>query len=160
MISFQEIIISLNNNNFNDSEYEIIKNICNKKINESSNEYYKNEMFKLLDNIDNNLKIFINSLNSISFSDKINDYYHSYNINFNYNHFKIILTHRVSFCSEFGGISKDNYINLIDSYQETCYNLWGDKMISKFINLLNLESNEENVKEMIKLMFISYNINI
>jgi hypothetical protein len=160
MITFQDIIVALNNNNFNESEYETIKNICNNKINESSNEYYKKQMFNLLNNVDNNLKIFINSLNLISFSNKINDYHHSYNINFNYNHFKIILTHKVSFCSEFGGISKDNNINIIDIHQETCYNLWGDKMISKFINLLNLESNEENVKEMIKLMFTAYNINI
>jgi hypothetical protein len=158
MNSFQEIIVALNNNKFNESEYEIIKKICINKINETTNEYYKNEMFNLLNNIDNNLKTFVNSLNSISFSDKINDYYHSYNIKFTYNHFNIILTHKLSFCSEFGGISKENYINIIDTHQETCYNLWGDKMISKFIDLLNLESSEENVKEMINLMFTSYNI--
>jgi hypothetical protein len=158
MNSFQEIIVALNNNQFNESEYEIIKNICNKNINEMTNEFYKNEMYSLLNNIDDNLKTFINSLHTITFSDKINDYYHSYNIKFSYSHFKIILTHKISFCSEFGGISKDNYINIIDTHQETCYNLWGNNMISRFINLLNLESSKENVKEMIKLMFTAYNI--
>ena len=158
MNSFQEIIIALNNNNFNESEYEMIKKICENKINEISNEYYKNEMLNLLNNIDDNLKQFVNSFHTITFSDKMNDYYHSYNIKFTYNHFNIILTHKISFCSEFGGISKENFINIIDTHQETCYNLWGNNMISRFINLLNLESSEENVKEMIKLMFTAYNI--
>ena len=158
MNSFQEIIVALNDNKFNESEYEIIKNICNNKINEMTNEHYKNEMYNLLNNIDDNLKTFVNSLHTITFSDKINDYYHSYNIKFTYAHFKIILTHKISFCSEFGGISKDNFINIIDTNQETCYNLWGNNMISRFINLLNIESTEENIKEMIKLMFTAYNI--
>jgi hypothetical protein len=70
-----------------------------------------------------------------------------------YNHFNIILSHKISFCSEFGGISKENCINIIDTHQETCYNLWGANMISRFINIINLEASDDDVKNMLTLMF-------
>ncbi len=155
-MSFQDILTILCNTKFNQSEYEKIASICNKKINEMSNDYYKNEMYKLLNNIDNNLKTFIHSINKVIFFEKLNDHFKSYNIIFNYNHFNITLSYKIAFCSEFGGISKENYINIIDTHQETCYNLWGSNMISRFINLLNLESNENEVKEMLTLMFQVY----
>ena len=152
-------MIALNTSKFNESEYQIITEICNKKINEMSNEHYKNEMYKLLNNIDNNLKNFINSFDKINFYEKSNDYMHSLNITFNYNYFIITLSNKISFCSEFGGISKDYNINIIDTHQETCYNLWGSNMISRFINLLNLESSEEKIKNMITLMFQVFDAN-
>jgi hypothetical protein len=80
----------------------------------------------------------------------------AFNIKFNYNYFIITLSYKISFCSEFGGISIDNYINIIDTDQETCYNLWGSNMLSKFTNIINLEINENELKNMLTLMFKAY----
>ena len=71
-------------------------------------------------------------------------------------HFNVTLSYKVAFCSEFGGISMENSINIIDIHQETCYNLWGANMITRFINILNLEATHEEVKEILTLMFKAY----
>jgi hypothetical protein len=155
-VNYQDIINSLRINKFSQDEYENIINIVNKKIYELTDEHCSTEMYKLLDYINGNLKFFINLIENLHFYKKLNDNMESFNIRFNYNYFIITLSHKTSFCSEFGGISIDNHINIIDTHQETCYNLWGNNMLFKFINILNLETNEDELKKMITLMFKAY----
>ena len=155
---FSEIMGFLNTLKFSESELETIVNVCNKKIKELTDEHYKNEMYNLINNLNNNLKTFICSLKNITFNEKFLDSVHSYNISFKYEHFNITLSYKVAFCSEFGGVSMDNNINIIDTHQETCYNLWGNNMLSRFINILNLNTNttHEELREIFTLMFKAY----
>ena len=153
---FSKIIEFLNTLKFTENELETIVNICNKKLRESTDEYYKNKMYDLINNLNNNLKTFIHSLKNITFYEKFLDSLHSYNISFRYEHFNITLSYKVVFCSEFGGVSMENIINIFDIHQETCYNLWGSNIITRFINILNLDTTHEEVKEMITLMFKAY----
>jgi hypothetical protein len=141
---------------FTESELEIIINLCNKKLKETTDEHYKNEMYNLINNLNNNLKTFFHSFKNITFNEKFLDSVHSYNISFKYEHFNITLSYKVAFCSEFGGVSMDNSINIIDTHQETCYNLWSNNMFTKFINILNLNTNHEELREIFTLMFKAY----
>lgn len=160
--TFSIIMDTINNQIFNESEYQKIINICNKKIQEKTDEHYKNQIYKLINSQDD-LKL-INSFINLSFYEKMFDSIHSYNIKFKYEYFNITLSYKVSYCSEFGGVSMDNTINIIDTHQETCYNLFGTNMISRFINILNLDINEDTIKKILTLMFKAYqpneNINI
>ncbi len=160
-INFSNIMIALNTQKFSHSEYETIMNACNIKLNEITNDYYKTEMYKLLDDLNDELKNFINSIKKITFYDKFIDRVHSYNIRFKYEYFTITLAYKIGFCSEFGGINIDNCINIIDTHQETCYNLFGDSMISRFIKIINLdpEINHNEIRKMITLMFKAYQPN-
>ena len=153
---FSEIIEFLNTLKFNENELETIINICNKKLKGSTDEHYKNEMYNLINNLNNNLKTFFHSFKNITFNEKFLDSVHSYNISFKYDYFNITLSYKVAFCSEFGGVSMDNNINIIDTHQETCYNLFGINMISRFIYILNLDINEDDIKKIIILMFKAY----
>lgn len=144
----------INSNTFNENEYQKIINICNKKIQEKTNKHYIDQIYKLINSQDY-LKL-INSFINLSFYEKKFDSVHSYNIKFKYEYFNITLSYKVSYCSEFGGISKDTIINIIDTHQETCYNLFGINMISRFINILNLDINEDDIKKIIILMFKAY----
>ena len=157
-MSFTNIMEILNTQNFIESELEAIVNICNKKIKELNNELYKNEIKKLVENINNDIiQNFINDIKYLSFNDKFINNIHSYNIKFKYNHFIITLSHKVSFCDELEGITKDNCINIIDTHQETCYNLWNNNMINRIINILNLETNNyNNIKKIFTIMFQVY----
>jgi hypothetical protein len=154
--NFSKIIEFLNTLKFNENELETIVNICNKKLKESTDEYYKNEIYNLINNLNNNLKIFIHSFKNITFYEKFLDSMHSYNILFKYEHFNVTLSYRIAYCSEFGGVSMENNINIVDINQETCYNLWGNNMFSRFINILNLDATHEEIKEMLTLMFKAY----
>jgi hypothetical protein len=156
MNNFSVIIESLNTQKFTESELEKILNICNQKLKEKTDEYYKNEIYKIINDLSNDIKIFIHSFKNITFYDKFIDSIHSYNIVFKYEYFTVTLSYRVAYCSEFGGVSMENSINIVDTHQETCYNLWGDKMFSRFINILNLDIDEDDVKHMITLMFKAY----
>jgi hypothetical protein len=153
---YKDIINTLRTYKFTQDEYENIINITNKKIFELTDEYCLDRLYKLLDNNHNNLKPLIYSFNNLHFYKTLNDYMEAFNIKFNYNYFVITLSYKISFCSEFGGISIDNYINIIDTHQETCYNLWGNNMLSKFKNIINLEINENELKNMLTLMFKAY----
>jgi hypothetical protein len=155
-INYQDIINSLRIKRFNQDEYENIINISNKKIYELTDEYFSTKIYKLLDYINNNLKSFINSIKKLHFYKTLNDHMESFNIRFNYNYFIITISHKTSFCSEFGGINRDNYINITDTHQETCYNLWGSNMLFRFINIINLDTNEDELKQMLTLMFKAY----
>ncbi len=156
-MSFANIMQILNTNNFCESELETISNLCNKKIKELNNEYYKNEIYNLIKTIEgyNIIETFINNINKLTFYEKFINDIHSYNIKFNYFHFIITLSHKISFC-EFGGVSKENFINIIDIHQETCYNLWNDNMINKFINIINLAINNNELINLFNLMFRVY----
>ena len=161
----------INSQTFNENEYQKIINICNKKMQEKTDKYYIEQIYKLINSQDN-LKLInsqdylklINSFKNLSFYEKVFDSVHSYNIKFKYEYFNITLSYKVSYCSEFGGISMDNTINIIDTHQETCYNLFGTTMISRFINILNLDINEDDIKKILTLIFKAYkpkeNINI
>ena len=153
---YEDIINTLKTKKFTQDEYENIINIVNKKIYELTDEYCLDRLYKLLDNNHNNLKTLIYSFNHLHFYKKLNDHMEAFNIKFNYNYFIITLSYKISFCSEFGGINIDNYINIIDTDQETCYNLWGSNMLSKFTNIINLEINENELKNMLTLMFKAY----
>lgn len=152
MNNFTNIIDCLNTLKFNENELETIINIANTKLKENTNEYYKNEIYKL----NNNKYKIINLFNNITFYDKSSDNFVSNNITFKYEYFNITLSHKISYCSEFGGVSIDNIINIIDTHQETCYNLFGINMISRFNNILNLNMKEDNIKEMLTLIFKAY----
>ncbi len=156
MNNFSQVMETLNKQKFTESELETILTFCNKKLRETTDEHDKNEMYHLINDLDVNLKNFINSFKTITFYEKNIESLHSYNIMFKYEHFNITLSHKIAYCSEFGGISIDNTINIIDIHQETCYNLWGEDMFSRFINILNLETNINDVKKMINLMFKAY----
>ena len=147
---FTIIMDTLNTNLFNENELKKIIDICNKKIKETTDEHYKNEIYKI---INNNI---INSFKCLHFYEKTFDSIHSYNIRFRYEYFNVTLSYKVSYCPEFGGISKDNTINIVDTHQETCYNLFGVNMISRFINILNLDKNEDDIKNILTLMFKAY----
>ncbi len=156
-MSFTNIIEILNTQFFVESELETIVNICNKKIKEFNNEFYKNEINKFVENInDINILNFTNNIKYLSFYDKFINNIHSFNIKFQYYHFIITLSHKISFCDELGGITKDNSINIIDTHQETCYNLWNNNMISRFINIIDLETNNSNIKQLFIIMFNVY----
>ncbi len=157
-MSFRNIMEIIHTQNLNESELETIANICTKKIKEIHNEYYKNEIYNNVINMDcfdDNIINFVNNIKKLTFDEKILNDLHSFNIKFNYYHFIITLSHKISFC-EFGGVSKDNSINIIDIHQETCYNLWNSSMISRFINIINLETSEIDVKKLFTLMFQVY----
>ena len=156
MNNFINIIEALNTIKFNESELETISSICNKKLKETTDEHYKKEIYNLINNLNNNLKTFIYSFKTITFYEKFLDSIHSYNILFKYEHFNITLSYKVTYCSEFGGISMENYINIVDIHQETCYNLWGNNMFSRFIKIINLDATQDEIKEMITLMFKAY----
>ena len=156
MNNFGGIMEALNTQKFIESELETIVKICNKKLKETTDEHYKNEMYNLINNLNNNLKLFIYSFKNITFYEKFLDSIHSYNILFKYNNFNVTLSYKVAYCSEFGGVSMETNINIVDVHQETCYNLWGNNMFSRFINILNLNATNEEVKEMITLMFKAY----
>ena len=131
--------------------------ICNKKIRNLNNELYKNEINKLIKNInDISIKNFTNNIKYLSFYDKFINNIQSYNIKIKYYHFIITLSHKISFCDELGSINKDNSINIIDTHQETCYNLWNNNMLNRFMNIINLDANENDVKQIIKIMFQVY----
>ncbi len=156
-MSFTNIIEILNTQFFVESELETIVNICNKKIKEFNNEFYKNEINKFVENInDINILNFTNNIKYLSFYDKFINNIHSFNIKFQYYHFIITLSHKISFCDELGGITKDNSINIIDTHRETCYNLWNNNMISRFINIIDLETNNSNIKQLFIIMFNVY----
>ena len=144
----------INSQTFNENEYQKIINICNKKMQEKTDKYYIEQIYKLINSQDY-LKL-INSFKNLSFYEKVFDSVHSYNIKFKYEYFYITLSYKVSYCTEFGGISMDNTINIIDTHQETCYNLFGTTMISRFINILNLDINEDDIKKILTLMFKAY----
>ncbi len=148
-MDYNNIISCINTNKYTEEEYENIINICNKKTNELTNEYYSNKIYK----INNDL---IKSFLKFNFYKKMSDSLISYNIKFNYDLFIITLSHRKSFCSEFGGFDMENRINIIDTHNEQCYNLYGTKMISKFINLLNLDISEENIRDLLNKIFSIY----
>jgi hypothetical protein len=156
-MSFTNIIEILNKNILSESELDKIVNVCNKKLKELNNELYKNEINKLIENInDINIKDFINNIKYLSFYDKFINNVHSYNIKIKYCHFIITLSHKISFCDELGCITKDNSINIIDTHQETCYNLWNNNMLNRFMNIINLDANENDVKQIIIIMFQVY----
>ena len=156
MNNFSNIIEALNTHKLTENELGKIINICNKKLQESTDEHYKNKMYDLINNLNNNLKTFIYSFKNITFYEKFLDSIHSYNILFKCGDFNVTLSYKIAYCSEFGGISMDNTINIVDIHQETCYNLWGNNMFSRFINMLNLNATNEEVKEMLTLMFKAY----
>ena len=147
---FAIIMETLNTHSFNENELNKIINICNKKIKETTDEHYKNEIYKI---INNNI---IDSFKCFHFYEKTFDSIHSYNIRFKYEYFNVTLSYKVSYCPEFGGISKDTTINIVDTHQETCYNLFGVNMISRFINILNLDINEDDINNILTLMFKAY----
>jgi hypothetical protein len=153
---FPVIMEALNTHKFSESELEKISDICNKKLKETTDEYYKNEVYNLINDLNHNLKIFIHSFKKITFYDKFIDNIHSYNIVFKYEYFTVTLSYKVAYCSEFGGVSIENTINIVDTHQETCYNLWGDNMFTRFKNILNLNANEDEIKQMIIIMFKAY----
>ena len=156
MNNFCNIIEALNTHKLTESELEKIVNLSNKKLKEMTDDHYKNEMYNLINNLNNNLKTFIHSFKKITFYKKFLDSIHSYNILFKYEHFNVTLSYKITYCSEFGGISMENSINIVDIYQETCYNLWGNNMFSRFINIINLDATQDEIKEMITLMFKAY----
>jgi hypothetical protein len=156
MNNFCNIIEALNTHKLTESELETIVNLSNKKLKEMTDDHYKNEMYNLINNLNNNLKTFIHSFKKITFYEKFLDSIHSYNILFKYEHFNVTLSYKITYCSEFGGISMENSINIVDIYQETCYNLWGNNMFSRFINIINLDATQDEIKEMMTLMFKAY----
>jgi hypothetical protein len=99
---------------------------------------------------------FINQLTMFHFNKKITETLISFNIKFIYNIFIITLSNRKSYCADFGGVGIDNYINIIDNNNENCYNLFGDNMIIKFKNIINLDMSEDEIKNMLNMMFSIY----
>ena len=148
-MDYNQILISLKKNKYSQEEYETIINICNKKNDELTNEYYSNKIYEINND-------FIKSLTKFHFNKKITESLISINIKFNYDLFIVTLSHRKSFCSEFGGINIENRINIIDTYNEHCYNLYGDKIFSKFINLLNLDMDENEIKNTFTNIYLIY----
>jgi len=148
-VNYDDIIFTIKNKKCSEEEYNNIIKLCYQKNDELIDDYYSNKIYEL--NYD-----FIKQLKKIHFSEKINENFISFEIKFNYNIFIIRLLYKKSNCIDFHGISKDNYINIIDLHQETCYNLFGNNMISKFKNIINLDLDENEIKNMITLMFQCY----
>ena len=148
-VNYDDIIFTLKNKNLDEDNYNNIIKICNKKIDELNDNYYSNKIQQL--NYD-----FIKSITRIHFSKKYTDHFASFDIKFNYKFFIITLSHKNPHCVEFDGLSKENVINIIDLHQDTCYNLFGNNMISKFKNLINLDLDEREIKNILTMMFTIY----
>jgi hypothetical protein len=148
-VNYNDIIFTLKNTDFNEEEYNNIIKICYQKNDELNDNYYTNKIYELNYN-------FIKLIKKIHFNKKMNDSSISFDIKFNYEFFIITLSHKQTICADFHGLSKDNYINIIDLNQETCYNLFGNNMISKFKNIINLDLDENEIKNMIIHMFQVY----
>ena len=148
-VNYDDIIFTLKNKNLNEEEYNNITKVCNIKINEITDNYYSNKIYEL--NYD-----FIKSITKLHFNKKINEHFISFDIKFNYEFFIITLSHRTTHCVELDGVSKENNINIIDLHQETCYNLFGNNMISKFKNIINLDLDENEIKNILTIMFKIY----
>ncbi len=148
-MDYNNIIIALQNRKYKDEEYENIINICKKKQEEMTNEYYSNKIYEIK-------SYFVNELTNFNFYKKMSDTLISFNIKFNYKFFIITLSNRKSYCVEFGGISIENNINIIDTNNENCYNLFGSNMLKKFLNIINLDISEQEIKNIINYMFQIY----
>ena len=148
-MDYNQIIIALKSAKYKDEEYDNIINICKKKQTEMTDNYYSNKIYEMNNN-------FVNELTNIHFNRKMSESLISFNIKFNYNIFIITLSIRKSFCADFGSISIDNRIHIIDTHYEQCYNLFGDNMILKFKNMINLDMSIEEIKNILNEMFHIY----
>ncbi len=151
-MDYNNIIIALKNHKFSEEEYENIIKLCQNKINEQTDIYYANKISE----IDN---FFIKDITNLHFQHKISDFLISYNIKFNYKYFIITLSNKQSFCSGFGGISSENNIHIIDTHTDNCYNFFGNNIIFKFKNIINLDMTEYDIKNILNKMFYIYQPN-
>jgi len=151
-MDYDNIVSSLKTNNYTCEQYIYIMNLCKNKQEEQTDKYY-------LSKINIMEHEFIKLLTNVHFYTKTTDTLISFNIKFNYANFIIILSNKKSFCSEFGGISIENNINIIDSYNEKCYNLFGNNLIQKFKNIINLDISVEELKKILTNMFNIYQPN-
>jgi hypothetical protein len=148
-MNYNDILIALKNKKFTDDEYNEIINICKQKQEEMTDNYYSNKIYEMNNN-------FINQLKMFHFYKKTSETLISLNIKFSYDIFIIILSNRKSYCADFGGVSIENYIHIIDTNNENCYNLFGDNMILKFKNIINLDMSEDEIKNMLNNIFSIY----
>lgn len=150
-MDYNEIIKTLKNNNYTHEQYDIFINICKNKQEEIEDNNYLSKI-KMLNND------FIKLLSNFHFYTKTTDTLISFNIKFNYSNFIITLSNKKSFCSEFGCISIENDIHIIDNYNENCYNLFGDNLIHKFIKIINLNEINISVEELKDIFNNMFNI--
>jgi hypothetical protein len=148
-MDYNNIIIALKNNKLTDDEYSNIIKICKKKQDEMTDNYYSNKIYEMNNN-------FVNSLINFHFNKKITETLITFNIKFNYEFFIITISNKKSFCADFGSVGMENYIHIIDTLKEQCYNLFGNNMILKFKNIINLDMSEDEIRTIFNNMFSIY----
>jgi hypothetical protein len=151
-MDYNNILISLKNNIFTEEEYEKIISLCQNKIYEQTDIYYTNKIYEINND-------FIKDITNLHFQNKLSESLISFNIKFNYKYFIITLSNKQSFCAGFGGISSENNIHIVDTHTENCYNLFGNNIILKFKNIINLDMTEYEIKNILNNMFYIYQPN-
>ncbi len=151
-MDYNNIFTALKNNNLTEEEYEKIIILCQNKIYEQTDIYYANKINQLNND-------FIKETSNLHFQHKISESLISFNIKFNYKYFIITLSNRQSYCSAFGGISSENNIHIIDTNNDNCYNLFGNNIILKFKNIINLDMTEYEIKNILNSIFYIYQPN-
>lgn len=151
-MDYNNIFTALKNNNFTEEEYEKIIILCRNKIYEQTDIYYANKINELNND-------FIKETSNLHFQHKILESLISFNIKFNYKYFIITLSNRQSYCSAFGSISSENNIHIVDTHNDNCYNLFGNNIIFKFKNIINVDMTEYEIKNILNNMFYIYQPN-